>query len=244
MTMVRRDAADVAAPPDRHSREGYGPRRGLPPGWSVEGVIEVLEPLTLEERRQRIASVLDRRLASVTVVLDAPHDPHNGAAVMRSCDAFGIQRIHVVPRDEPFLVSGSIAKGTERWVEVIVHDDPAEAADALRREGFELVATHPSGDLTPGDLGSIERLALVLGNEHGGIRQPLAAAASRTVRIPMRGFVESLNVSVSAAILLWAATAGRAAGDLTPGEKQLFYARGLLSSVPRARDILAASRAR
>ena len=249
-SMARRNAADVAAPPAHprdprgRSRGSSGPRSHWPAGWSAQGVIEVLEPLTREQRRERIVAVAERRLKSVTVVLDAPHDPHNGAAVMRSCDAFGIQQLHVVPGDEPFQVSHAVAKGTERWVDVIVHESPERAARALRQGGFELIATHPSGTLTPSDLGSIERLALVLGNEHAGIRPALTSAATGTVRIPMRGFVESLNVSVSAAILLWAATDGRPSGDLTPEEKQDFYAIGLLQSVPRARDILAASRAR
>jgi tRNA (guanosine-2'-O-)-methyltransferase len=207
--------------------------------WTVEAVIETLEPLASDERQARIQSVLEQRLASVTVLLDAPHDPHNGSAVMRSCDAFGIPTVHVVPREEAFLIARRITKGTERWLEVHNHASAEAAAEYLQRQGFELVATHPQGELTPPDLAHIPRLALLLGNEHEGICASLQRAASRAVRIPMRGFVESLNVSVAAAVLLAAATQGRP-GDLPLSEKRRLYARALFRSVPRAGEILAA----
>jgi tRNA (guanosine-2'-O-)-methyltransferase len=207
--------------------------------WTVDAVIETLEPLASDERQARIQSVLEQRLGSVTVLLDAPHDPHNGSAVMRTCDAFGIPTVHVVPREEAFLIARRITKGTERWLEVHPHASPEAAAQHLKRQGFELVATHPQGELTPPDLAHIPRLALLLGNEHEGICATLQREASRAVRIPMRGFVESLNVSVAAAVLLAAATQGRP-GDLPVPEKRRLYARALFRSVPRAGEILAA----
>lgn len=228
---------------DRNDEDAFEPltaRWPWSPDWTAEGVIAVLEPLVLSPRRERVRSVVGKRLGSVTVLMDAPHDPHNGAAVMRSCDAFGVQELHVVPRDEPFLVSGGVAKGTERWIDVIRHPTPLHATRALLERGFELVATHPAGELLPAGLAGIERLALVLGNEHDGICGALQQAAGRSVRIPMRGFVESLNVSVSAAVLLEAATRGRP-GDLPEAEKRLLYARGLFRSVSRAAQVLAAS---
>lgn len=228
---------------DRDDEDAFEPGSGRWPwaaDWSAEGIIDVLEPLVLPPRRERVLSVIAERLGNVTVLMDAPHDPHNGAAVMRSCDAFGVQALHVVPRIEPFLVSGGVAKGTQRWIDVVRHRTPEEAVTTLRQRGFELVATHPEGELLPAELSGIERLALVLGNEHDGICEALEKAATRSVRIPMRGFVESLNVSVSAAILLAAATRGRP-GDLPEGEKRLLYARGLFRSVSQAARVLAAS---
>jgi len=207
--------------------------------WTVDKVIETLEPLASDERQARIQSVLDQRLGCVTVLLDAPHDPHNGSAVLRTCDAFGIPTVHVVPRVESFLIARRITKGTERWLEVHHHKSPEAAAQHLKEQGFELVATHPKGELTPPDLVHIPRLALLLGNEHEGICAALHGHAQRAVRIPMRGFVESLNVSVAAAVLLSAATHGRP-GDLPSAEKRRLYARALFRSVPRAREILAA----
>jgi len=208
--------------------------------WTADKVIETLGPLASDERNSRIQSVIEQRLESVTVLLDAPHDPHNGSAVMRSCDAFGIPTVHVVARVESFMIARRITKGTERWLEVHDHKTPESAAAHLLARGFELVATHPQGELTPPDLAHIPRLALLLGNEHDGICEPLLRHAKRAVRIPMRGFVESLNVSVAAAVLLSAATHGRP-GDLPHAEKRRLYARALFRSVPRAGEILAAS---
>ncbi len=211
--------------------------------WTAEKVIETLEPLAADQRSARIQSVLDQRLGSVTVLLDAPHDPHNGSAVMRTCDAFGVPTVHVVARVESFMIARRITKGTERWLEVHDHKTPEAAARHLLERGFELVATHPQGELTPPDLAHIPRLALLLGNEHDGICEPLLRHAKRAVRIPMRGFVESLNVSVAAAVLLSAATQGRS-GDLPLAEKRRLYARALFRSVPRAGEILAARTSR
>ncbi|MCC6901156.1 MAG: RNA methyltransferase [Polyangiaceae bacterium] len=231
---MRRESEDVFAP--------SGTRLPWGSDWTAEAVIALLEPMVLEARRARLLEVIASRLGSVTLLMDAPHDPHNGAAVLRSCDAFGVQNVHVVPRHEEFLVSGNVAKGTERWVDVTRHVSAEHALSALADRGFELVATHPKGELVPDDLAAIPRLCLVLGNEHDGIAHTLTAAATRSVRIPMRGFVESLNVSVSAAVLLAAATRQRG-GDLSEPERHLLYARGLYATVNRAAEILAAGRA-
>lgn len=103
-----------------------------------------------------------------------------------------------------------------------------------------LVATHPDGEMAPEELADLPRLALVLGNEREGISPELQGACSRRVRVPMRGFVESLNVSVTAAILLHAATRGRT-GDLDAETQRKLYARALYLSVPRAEDVLVAT---
>jgi tRNA (guanosine-2'-O-)-methyltransferase len=208
-------------------------------GLDVGRVVHVLEAFVTDERRRRFRAVFASRLDCVTVVMDAPHDPHNGAAVIRSCDAFGVRRLHIVERVEPFLASNTVARGSERWVDVRTHATPQAAIAELRRSGHELVATHPRGELVPSDLASIPRLALVFGNERDGIHQALVDACPRSIRIPMRGCAESLNVSVTAAILLQQATHGRP-GDLEPAEQELAYARALVLSVPHASEILAA----
>ena len=214
-------------------------RPALPRAYTPEQVIAALEPLSEERRKARIKDVVGQRVGSVTMLMDMPRDPHNGAALVRSADAFGVPEVHVVLREEGFLVGHRVAQGTERWVEVVQHRAAEDAVGALRARGFRLVATHPSGALVPEDLRRIERVCLVLGNEHDGISEALAQAADDSVRIPMRGFVESLNLSVAGAVLLNAALAGRP-GDLSPAEVRRWYAVGLLRSVPRAEEILAA----
>jgi tRNA (guanosine-2'-O-)-methyltransferase len=207
-------------------------------GLDCAAIARALEPFVTDERRDRFRGVFATRLDAVTVVMDAPHDPHNGAAVLRSCDAFGVQRLHVVERIEAFLAANSVARGSERWVDVVPHADPADALRALAASGHTLVATHPAGELEPDDLAALPRVALVLGNERHGIDDQIAAACTRSVRIPMRGFAESLNVSVTAAILLERATRARP-GDLPEAEREHLYARALVLTVPHAAEILA-----
>jgi tRNA (guanosine-2'-O-)-methyltransferase len=207
--------------------------------WTADGVVRVLGPMVQDARRRKLEQVLEGRLACVTVLLDSPHDPHNGAAILRSCDAFGVQELHVIPKSESFLASNVVSKGAERWVDVVEHPDALSAAVRLGSRGFELIATHPQGELVPEDLARLDRVCLVLGNERDGISTELSDRAGRSVRIPRVGFVESLNVSVSAAILLRAATHGRP-GDLDSAARQRLLARGLYYTVPRAGEILAA----
>lgn len=202
-----------------------------------ERVIALLEPLVLPRRAERMRTVIASRLSSVRVLFDAPHDPHNGAAVLRSCEAFGVQFLHVVERKESFLASTTVTRGAEKWMDTLCVPTTAEAVTPLVADGFELVGAHPDGELTPPDLAHVPKLALVLGNERDGIAAELAAACTRRVRVPMRGFVESLNVSVSAAILLSYATSGRA-GDLAHADQRRLYARGLYLSVERADEVL------
>jgi len=202
-----------------------------------ERVIRLLEPLVLERRKERLLAVIESRLASVTVLFDAPHDPFNGAAVVRSCEAFGVQTVHVVERRERFLTASSVARGAQKWVDVVRHPSSGDALESLRRADMTLVGAHPAGDLLPEDLASIPRVAVVLGNERDGITAELEAACTHRVRVPMRGFIDSLNVSVTAAILLDHAVRARK-GDLDEREQRRLYARGLYFSVQKAESVL------
>jgi tRNA (guanosine-2'-O-)-methyltransferase len=231
---MRRSAEDVFP-----AAELLPERIPWPARLSVEQVIEAFEPLVTEQRRLRLTSVVDARIGNVTLLMDAPHDPHNGAAVVRTSEAFGLPEIHVVPRAEEVLMAKRVARGAEHWVDVTIHEQPALAVASLKAQGFTLVATHPEGSLVPEELSQIPKLALLLGNEHDGLREEIARAADASVRIPMRGFVESLNVSVAAAVLLAAATKDRA-GDLSRATRRMLYARGLFRTVPRPREVLLA----
>jgi tRNA (guanosine-2'-O-)-methyltransferase len=218
------------------------PRSARAEAHDPERLIRILEPLVTEERCARLREVLGRRLLAVTAVFDRPYDPHNGAAVLRSCEAFGLQRLHVVERPgTPFAVARSVARGAEKWVDVTCHVSWRSVAAWAGAESVPLVAAHPQGELTPDDLARMPRVAVVLGNEREGIHPELQAACSARVRVPMRGFVESLNVSVTAAILLEGATRGRP-GDLPPDLQRRLYARALYLTLPRAEEVLAASR--
>ncbi len=232
---MRRKSAGVIPESERIERR-IADAEALDP----ERIVRILDPMVSDRRRARLREVIDQRLASVAVLFDAPYDPHNGAAVIRSCDAFGVQTLYVVERDRSFLLSKPVARGAEKWLDVATTRDPAVAIAAVRDRGMELVATHPEGELLPEDLASIPKMAVVLGNERDGIREALAAACTKRVRVPMRGFIDSLNVSVTAAIVLRAATAHRA-GDLDAATKLRLYARGLYLTVQNAAAILDAA---
>src|SRR5690606_25748620 len=120
---MKRTDPDAYAPPITHAERGPLPAPGPTAQWTARRVIEVLEPLVLPERLERLRGVLARRLSSVTVALDRPHDPHNGSAVLRSCDAFGVQTVHVLATAEPFVISHNVAQGTQRWVDVLTYQD-------------------------------------------------------------------------------------------------------------------------
>lgn len=207
--------------------------KGLPIGE----VIQQLEPLLTEERKARLNSVFSTRLNSVTLVMDAPYDPHNGAAVLRTADAMGLSEVHIVERKQPFLSVRTVARGSERWVHVHTAQTTDVIVKQLRSQNYELIGATASGTLVPSDLANIPRVAIVMGNERDGIEQELQAACSRFVKIPMRGFAESLNVSVAAAILLQHATHGRP-GDLPKDEQDYLYARALILTVPHAAELL------
>lgn len=205
-----------------------------------EAIVAALDPLLTNERRARFEAVFSQRLDCVSVLMDAPYDPHNGAAVLRSCDAFGVQRLHVVERGGiEFLAARQVARGSEQWVHVRTYPDSQGALETLAASGHELVATHPMGELAPEDLKHIPKVCLVLGNERDGIHPELASACKRSVRVPMRGFVESLNVSVTGAILLQHATTGRA-GDLSESERLFLKARAMVLTIDHAAEILLA----
>jgi tRNA (guanosine-2'-O-)-methyltransferase len=207
-------------------------------GCPSSAVIEALERYVGDDRKALLQNVLAARLGSISVLFDQPYDPHNGAAVMRSAEAFGIQHLHVIERaGAPFLAANSVTRGASKWIDLHCHGSLSEAVSAVRRTGQTLVAAVADGELEPEALTQLDRVCIVLGNEREGIRPELLARCDRTVRVPMRGFVESLNVSVTGAILMHAATRGRT-GDLSAEDRARVYARGLYFSLRSADKIL------
>src|SRR5882762_3616941 len=101
-----------------------------------EATCAALGPLLLDGRRERIDEVIAARLGSVRVVIENLHDPHNGAAVLRSAEAFGIQRVDVIEATEKFRFSSTVTQGCEKWLDVVRHKTLDDAIAALRRDGF------------------------------------------------------------------------------------------------------------
>ncbi|GAA6152657.1 tRNA (guanosine(18)-2'-O)-methyltransferase TrmH [Pseudoteredinibacter isoporae] len=155
------------------------------------------------ERLEKIKAVLNRRQADLTVINDEVHKGRNLAAIMRTCDAVGIDRMHVVEPKDGYRSYRGTASGSNKWVEVSTYDSVTEAIAEVKAKGMKVVAAHL--DERAVDYRSIdycEPTALLMGMERAGVSEEALALADETVVIPMMGMVESFNVSVAAAIIL------------------------------------------
>ncbi|MHC1788938.1 TrmH family RNA methyltransferase [Solidesulfovibrio sp.] len=158
-----------------------------------------------ERRARRIEEVLARRQTELTLVVNNIHDPHNVSAILRSCDAFGIHRVHLLYTDTAFPALGKKSSGSaKKWVETVRHRDADSLAQSLKSQGYALIATSFSETAKPlshWDLTA--KTAIILGNEHRGVDENLAPHIDGALYIPMMGMVQSLNVSVAAAVILY-----------------------------------------
>ena len=158
-----------------------------------------------EERKEVLLRTVSQRTHYMRIMTENMFHPQNASAIMRHCEAFGVQQIHTVEDRCKFDPSVNIVRGTQKWVDVEHHDNTKEALAALKAEGYRIVATTPhrcsstpeTFDVTKG------KFALVFGTEHAGISDEVIEAADEFLMIPMCGMVESLNVSASAAILIY-----------------------------------------
>jgi tRNA (guanosine-2'-O-)-methyltransferase len=156
----------------------------------------------LPERRERIDRAVAGRTRTLTVVLEAFCDPQNVNAVLRTCEAFGVQEVHVVEGPmKPYDRNKKISQNADKWLDVVRWKGTAECLAALRARGFALYATHLGEGSRPlGELPFGGKVALVFGNERRGVSDEARALADACYAIPMRGFVQSLNVSVAVAV--------------------------------------------
>jgi tRNA (guanosine-2'-O-)-methyltransferase len=161
-----------------------------------------LAPLLLDERRARIDAAAATRLGGLRVVIENLHDPHNGAAVLRSAEAFGVQRVEVIETVEPFRYSSTVTQGCEKWLDVVRHKTLAAAVAGLRADGFAIYAAVPGAGVALDDLDFSRRAAVMVGNEHEGLTAEAMAAADVRFGIPMYGLTQSLNLSVATALIV------------------------------------------
>lgn len=148
--------------------------------------------------------VLERRHEDVVVVLENIHDPHNASAILRSCDAFGVGRVALVYTNQIFPeISRGVAAQVEKWLQIERYDSAEACVEALHDEAIKVYATKLTDDAQ--DYLNVDfsgPTAIVLGNEHAGCSAEMASLADGGIIIPMVGFVQSLNVSVAAAVTL------------------------------------------
>ena len=172
--------------------------------WYRERIAWLAE-FMLPERYDVLRRTVAMRTRYMTILAENTFHPQNAAALIRHCEAFGLQQMHTVETVCRFNPNAAIVRGTDRWVDIRRHRSTAEAIAALRGEGYRIVATTPHReDTTPESFDVTRgRFALVFGTEHAGISEEVLASADEFLRIPTCGMVESLNVSASAAILIY-----------------------------------------
>jgi tRNA (guanosine-2'-O-)-methyltransferase len=211
-------------------------------------------------RRERIEAVLARRTRWVTVALEDIYQPHNAAAVLRSCDGFGVQDVHVIENKNTLRLrapGSNVSMGTERWLSLHRYRAPkgvptaantgtVEAAKALKAKGYRIAALTLRGN--PVDLAEVpldKPLALFIGTELTGLSDAAHEAADYAVKLPMEGFAQSFNLSVCAAVCLYELTRrlreprARIAWPLPEEEKRRLFYDWVYRDVSGAEELLA-----
>ncbi len=221
----------------------------------AKATFESLRGMLTERRRERIDFVVRRRMRTLSIVVEDLRDPHNQAAVLRTAEGLGLLTAHVIDtpdqngRTETFEPARGVTKDADKWLSVRRHRDLGPCVEELKAQGFAIYC----GALDPQavnlyDLDVLRPCAFVFGNEHRGISPKLRAKSDRLFVIPMRGFVESFNVSVAAGICLAHAVRARelagVESDLAAEEREAlreaYERKSLGKRVLRAAENLAA----
>ncbi len=170
-------------------------------------LIQYLSQFISEPRRAKFDEVLNFRTRHITIVLEDLYQPHNASAVLRSCDILGIQDIHIIENKHAYTVNKDIAIGSPKWLNLHKYrqqeNNTLTCISNLKEKGYRIVATSPNENVcTIDDLPIDTPLALFFGTELTGISDTVSELATEFVKIPMYGFTESFNISVSAALCL------------------------------------------
>jgi tRNA (guanosine-2'-O-)-methyltransferase len=165
--------------------------------------LSFLENILTENRKERFLKVLQNRTKHFTVAIEDVFQLHNTSAVMRSCEVFGIQELHVVEEKYGKKIDAEIAMGAQKWVDVHRYDSIENCIHILKEKGYQIIATTPhEDDCLLEDFDISKPSALFFGTERDGLSKEVLQHADGFLKIPMVGFTESLNISVSAAIIL------------------------------------------
>lgn len=171
-----------------------------------ELVLKELYDLITVNKREMFDRIAADRTRHVTVVLENIYQEHNASAVLRTCDCFGIQELHIIEKDNTYKVQREIARGAGRWVDMFNYSDENPSVSCLnnlKSKGYNVIATTPHTKTnTINDIDLSKPAAFVFGTERRGISEEVMGMADHFVAIPMYGFTESFNISVSVAILL------------------------------------------
>ena len=166
-------------------------------------LLEHLLSYLTERRKELFKEVCSKRTKHFTVVTEDVYQLHNTSAVMRSCDVFGIQELHVIEEKLGKKIDREIAMGAQKWVNIHRHHSTDVCIDVLKKEGYQIIATSPHNKATElSEFDITKKSAFFFGKEKDGLSNTVLNNADGFLKIPMYGFTESLNISVSAAIIL------------------------------------------
>lgn len=162
-----------------------------------------LEEFITENRKEKFLKVLDKRTNHFTIAVEDIFQLHNTSAVMRSCEVFGIQNLHVIEEKFGKSIDKEIAMGAQKWVDVNRYDSNLSCVKSLKEKGYQIIATTPhENDCLLDEFDISKPSAIFFGTERDGLSEKIMKEADGFMKIPMAGFTESLNISVSAAIII------------------------------------------
>lgn len=171
-----------------------------------EKILAEFYDIISDNKKEMFDRIASERTKHITVAIENVYQEHNASAVLRSCDCFGLQEMHVIEKDNQYKVQRDIALGAGRWVDMYNYNQGTQVTkdciDRLKSNGYTIVATTPHTENTIYDLDLSKPIALVFGTERRGISAEVEKMADTFVKIPMYGFTESFNISVSVAIIL------------------------------------------
>jgi len=169
----------------------------------------------IPRRYERLKQVLSKRQTDLTVVTEDVHKPHNFSAIIRTCDAVGIFEVHAVNSNSEMPAYSTVAKGSEKWVNLRTHPDLSTAIAKLKQRQIKVYAAHLSDRAVDyRDLDYTQPTAILMGSEKKGVSELASDLVDGHIIIPMMGMVESLNVSVAAAVILFEAQRQRIAAGM------------------------------
>ncbi|MBU2938852.1 RNA methyltransferase [Lacinutrix sp. C3R15] len=178
-------------------------------------LLEYLETYLTENRRNKFNTVIKQRTKHFTVATEDVYQLHNSSAVMRSCDVFGIQEVNIVEEVNSKSIDREIAMGAQKWVDLNRFHSIKDCIADVKQKGYQIVATTPHiEDCELQDFDFTKKSCFFFGRETQGLSQEVLDAADCYLKIPMVGFTESLNISVSAAIILQEVTAKLRRSDI------------------------------
>ncbi|MGB3694319.1 MAG: tRNA (guanosine(18)-2'-O)-methyltransferase TrmH [Spirulinaceae cyanobacterium] len=158
----------------------------------------------IPRRYQKLRQVLNKRQPDLAVLMENVHKPHNFSAILRTCDAVGVFEAHVVNRDHEMPTYNSTARGSEKWINLHLHDSIGDSIKHLKDKGFHIYAAHLSDrSVDYRKLDYTQPTAILMGSERWGVSEEAVNLVDKEIIIPMVGMVQSLNVSVAAAVILF-----------------------------------------